>query len=216
MLQASGTTEGETTYSETIVIQTDIINTLSNSSYVTTANIDEDELDTISVGQEAQIEIEALDKIKVTGYVTKISNSGTYSSSGSKFGVTVTFQNDGEILLGMTAKCSIVLEKAENVIAVAKESITESNGKSYVKVKDENGNMTTTEITTGIENDAYVEVKSGLSVGDIVYIEKESNSLNRFKNRQMQGSGNERSQGQGRQNGGEMTPGARGQGNSNN
>ena len=68
----------------------------------------------------------------------------------------------------MTAKCSIVLEKAENVIAVAKESITESNGKSYVKVKDENGNMTTTEITTGIENDAYVEVKSGLSVGDIV------------------------------------------------
>ncbi len=167
-------------------------NTLSISS-----SIDEDELSKISVGQEAEITIEALNKT-VTGYVTKIDNTGTYSSSGSKFGVTVTFENDGNILLGMTAKCSIILEKAENVIAVAKEAISTSNGKSYVKLKDSNGNIQQTEIKIGISNDAYTEVKSGLNEGDIVYIEKSTSSSNgsNFRNRQFQGMNSGNSQGE--------------------
>ena len=161
-------------------------NTLSISS-----SIDEDELSKISIGQEAEITIEALNKT-VTGYVTKIDNTGTYSSSGSKFGVTVTFENDGNILLGMTAKCSIILEKAENVIAVAKEAVSTSNGKSYVKLKDSDGSIKQTEITTGISNDAYTEVKSGLNEGDIVYIEKSTSSNNNFnyRNRQFKENGN--------------------------
>ena len=173
-----------------IVIQS--TNTLSISS-----SIDEDELSKISVGQEAEITIETLNKT-VTGYVTKIDNTGNYSSSGSKFGVTVTFENDGNILLGMTAKCSIILEKAENVIAVAKEAVSTSNGKSYVKLKESNGNIKQTEITTGISNDAYTEVKSGLNEGDIVYIEKSTSSSNgsNFRNRQFQGMNSGNGQGQ--------------------
>lgn len=173
-----------------IVIQS--TNTLSISS-----SINEDELSKISVGQEAEITIEALNKT-ITGYVTKIDNTGTYSSSGSKFGVTVTFENDGSILLGMTAKCSIILEKAENVISVAKEAVSTSNGKSYVMLKDSNGNIKQTEITTGISNDAYIEVKSGLNEGDIVYIEKSTSSSNssKFRNRQFQGMNSGNGQGE--------------------
>ena len=173
-----------------IVIQS--TNTLSISS-----SVDEDELSKISVGQEAEITIEALNKT-VTGYVTKIDNSGTYSSSGSKFAVTITFENNGKILLGMTAKCSIILEKAENVIAVAKEAITTSNGKSYVKLKDLDGSLKQTEITTGISNDAYTEVKTGLNEGDIVYIEKSTSSSNgsNFRNRQFQGMNSGNSKGE--------------------
>ena len=39
-------------------------------------------------------------------------------------------------------------------------------------VKDQNGQAQNIEIETGIEIDAYVEVKSGLSKGDIVLIEE--------------------------------------------
>lgn len=88
--------------------------------------------------------------------------------------------------------------KAENVIAVAKEAVSTSNGKSYVKLKESNGNIKQTEITTGISNDAYTEVKSGLNEGDIVYIEKSISSSNgsNFRNRQFQGMNSGNGQGQ--------------------
>lgn len=149
--------------------------------------IEEDELDIVYVGQEAQIEIEALDKT-VTGYVTKIDNTATYSSSGSNFGVEVEFENDGDILLGMSATCSIVLEKAEDAIAVANEAIQEQGGKKYVTVQNEDGTTEDVEIETGIENDAYTEVISGLNEGDIVLIIEETEETN--TGGQMRGGGN--------------------------
>lgn len=145
--------------------------------------IDEDELDTIYVGQEASIEIEALDNKSVTGYVTKIENTATYSSSGSSFGVDVELKNDGDILIGMTSKCSIILQKSENAIAVATEAITNKNGKKYVNVKKDNGQVEETEIETGIKNDAYTEVKSGLNEGDIVVIENEETGKSKMNGR---------------------------------
>lgn len=73
----------------------------------------------------------------------------------------------------MTSKSSIILQKSENVIVVATEAITNKNGKKYVNVKKDNGQVEETEIETGIKNDAYTEVKSGLNEGDIVVIENE-------------------------------------------
>ena len=61
----------------------------------------------------------------------------------------------------------------------------------------EDGSIKQTEITTGISNDAYTEVKSGLNEGDIVYIEKSTSSSNFFnyRNRQFQGMNSGNSQG---------------------
>lgn len=144
--------------------------------------IEENELDKLKVGQEVSVEIEALDNKNLTGYVTKISNTANYSSSGSTFTVTAQFQNDGEVLLGMSAKCSVILEKAENAIAVAKEAVKESNGTKYVTVRTENGQDKDVEITTGIENDAYIQVKSGLEEGDKVLIEQSEVQQNMQRN----------------------------------
>lgn len=155
-----------------------------------TLSIEEDELNTIHNGQEAQIEIKSLDNKVITGYVINISNSATYSSSGSTFDVTVEFQNDGNILLGMSAKCSIILEKVEDVIAVANEAIINQNNKNYVKVKNDNGDIENVEVEIGISNDAYSEVKSGLSEGDIALIEEnnsQKNQNNRFNSQRMEG-----------------------------
>lgn len=71
----------------------------STDSLEMTLQIEEDELDTIYIGQEARIEVTALQNKTLTGYVTDISNIASYSSSGSTFQVTVGFYNDGEILL---------------------------------------------------------------------------------------------------------------------
>ena len=43
--------------------------------------------------------------------------------------------------------------------------------KSYVKVRDDSGNIVKQEVTTGFSDGVHVEVVAGLSDGDIVLIE---------------------------------------------
>lgn len=65
--------------------------------------VDETKIDSIKLGQEATIEIGAYEDKTLKGYVTKISST----ASNGRFTVTVEFENDGEILLGMTANVTI-------------------------------------------------------------------------------------------------------------
>ncbi len=81
-------------------IQIESTNQLSMS-----ITVDETQVDQISIGDEATIKVSALENKEYTGYVTKISSTAT----NGKFTVTVEFTNDGEISLGMTGTCSIVI-----------------------------------------------------------------------------------------------------------
>ncbi len=151
----------------------------STNSLLISTTVSEDELSKVSVGQEAQITVNALNSKEYTGYITSVSNTADYSSSGSKFDVVVEFENDGEVLLGMKAKCEIVLEKATDCIAIPKEAVTTKNDKSIVYVKDANGKTSTVSVETGISNNAYIEIKSGINEGDTILIEKNSSNSSR-------------------------------------
>src|SRR5574344_363681 len=137
----------------------------------TTVKVSEDELSKIYVGQEAQIEVTSLNKT-YTGYVTNISSTATYSSSGSKFTVTIEFENDGSTLIGMTGKTAIILEKAENAVVVPTEAVTTANGGSTVTVEKDDGTTESVKVETGISNDAYIVIKSGIESGATVQITK--------------------------------------------
>lgn len=165
----------------------------TNNHYVNVAStdllqmqlsVDETQLSEVSLGQEAQIDVSVYDDKPYTGYVTNISNTGTYSSSSgsSSFTVTVQFPNDGEVLIGMSAKCSVILNKAEDVVAVPSEAITTENREKYVTVIDDDGKTEKVQVETGISNDAYTEIKSGLDAGETVQITKSTttNSFNKF------------------------------------
>lgn len=164
----------------------------TNSHYITVQStdiltmsltVDEDELDTVYIGQEAQIDVDVIEDKTYVGYVTYVSNIATYSSNGSKFTVTVEFENDGQISIGMSATCNVVLEKAENAIAVPVEAIYTENRQKYVIVKKDDGTTENITIETGISNDAYTEITSdNLTIGQTILIEEtESNKSNSFK-----------------------------------
>ncbi|MDR0978454.1 MAG: hypothetical protein LBL91_00675 [Lachnospiraceae bacterium] len=134
--------------------------------------------------------------------IDKISDVGTYSSSGSTFSSFVKFTNDGTIKLGMSATAKVILEKAENVMAVPVEAIQTANNSKYVVVVNSDGTTENVIVQTGISNDAYTEIKSGLVEGEIVaYTVTTSNSSNgrggfgvMMQNGGMQGSQSNRRQ----------------------
>ena len=147
----------------------------STETLTISTTVDEDDINVVSVGQEVEITIPAIDKT-YTGYITSIGETATYSSNGSTFNATITFVNDGDVKIGMTAEYEIVLEKAENALVVPIEAVEEENGTKYVVVVKDDGTTENVTVETGISNDAYIEITSGLSEGDIVQVEESTSS----------------------------------------
>lgn len=139
-------------------------------------SISEEDVSKISLGNEVTVTAEAVDG-KYDGEITYISEVGTYSSGNSTFSVKVTFDNDGEVKLGMTGAVSIVLEKAENVIAVPTEAVSTRGNESFVTVMNgDESEMVTVE--TGINNGSYIQIKSGLDEGAQVVVKDTTDSEN--------------------------------------
>lgn len=65
--------------------------------------MDETKIESIQLGQKASIEVTAYEDKILEGNVTHISST----ASNGKFTVTVEFENDGNIMIGMTAKVEI-------------------------------------------------------------------------------------------------------------
>ena len=75
----------------------------SNNLLAVQIKVDETKIDAISLGQEAQINIDAYEDKTIIGNITNISST----ASNGKFECTVEFENDGEVMLGMTASVKI-------------------------------------------------------------------------------------------------------------
>ena len=66
--------------------------------------VDETQINNVDIGKEVAIEVTATSK-KYTGYITHI---GSIATNG-KFDVTIEFENDGDVMIGMTAGVEITI-----------------------------------------------------------------------------------------------------------
>lgn len=151
--------------------------TFTDESSITVAGTDVLKMD-ISVGEDKILDVRngspAVVKIKATGgkyrgNVSFVSDVGEYSGGLSEFTVSVTFDNDGKAKLGMNGRAVISLDKAENVLAVPADAVYSDGDTSYVTIKK--GDKTKdVEVETGLSNDEYTEIRSGLKEGDEVIV----------------------------------------------
>ena len=105
-------------------------------------------------------------------------SSGSSSSSGYEVTVKIKDKNDA-LRVGMTAKCSIILEEVDDVYAVPYDAIqTDSDGNNVIYVMNqETRQKQEIAVTKGMESDYYVEVSGdGLSEGLKVIIPTDEKS----------------------------------------
>ena len=139
------------------------------SNLIVTIDVNESEISNIEEGQEVDIALNADSSKKYTGKINKISSVGTYSSSGTTFPVSVSIENDGDIKIGMSVSCTISIEKKEDVLAVPVSAVQINGDRRYVIVVD-GKDTKEVDVTTGLSDDTYVEIKSGLNEGETVRV----------------------------------------------
>ena len=139
------------------------------SSVLVKINVNESEISNISVGDDVQVVLTSDSSKQYTGKIKKISSVGTYSSSGSTFETLVLIKNDGNIKVGMSVTCTINIEELDGVIAVPIGAVQINGDRRYVVVVD-GKDTNEVDVTTGLSNDSYVEIKSGLTTNDTVRV----------------------------------------------
>lgn len=138
-------------------------------------SVDELDIKDIKVGQDVTFTVDALGGKEYRGKVHKVSVNGTTENGVTVYPVEVTVTEFDEALLpGMNIEASIVTEKVTDVLTVPVSALGRDNV-VYVKGEKTESDDTapdgyyTRHVEVGIVGESYVEIKNGLSEGEIIY-----------------------------------------------
>lgn len=140
-----------------------------------TLTIAVDELDVVSVqeGQPVSITVDALSGLTVEGTVEKIAPVGSGESGVTTYDVKLSFDAAGTgIRAGMNATGEILVASVEDALYIPVEALMTVNDQYCVLTAS--GSYQPVE--TGIMNDEYVQILSGLEAGDLVCYESDASS----------------------------------------
>lgn len=133
--------------------------------------VDEYDLKSINKDTLANITIHALNK-DFDGIVTDIAKEGIFMNGVTFFNTTISIVNEGDILVGMSAEAKVLNESAKDVSILPMTAIKFRDDNSpYVNVKKE-GLIEIVDIELGITDGVNVEIKSGVSFSDKVFVPK--------------------------------------------
>jgi HlyD family secretion protein len=179
--------------------QEDVILEISNlEGMEALVDIDENDIVTVSIGDEAEIEIDALPDVKLKGRVTEIANSAKSSGAGTtdektEFEVKVAVIDPvPELRPGMTASAEIVTEVCDDCLSVPIQSVAvrtlDQLGAEEVEEDDEarftpdsegfieivwvvaDGRAEARQVKTGIQSATHIEINQGLEDDEDVVI----------------------------------------------
>lgn len=142
------------------------------------AEIDEVDVARIKLGQKAIINLDAYPDKPIEGEVNYLAFAAIGTSGGGTAYPTQVILPNNESLsfrIGMNGDIEIVTDQKENVLAIPIEALQYQEGKTLVRVW-ENNKVKQVEVKTGLETDTEVEIVAGLSEGqEIITGEKRPN-----------------------------------------
>lgn len=152
--------------------ETTVVTINPNTSMSVTISVDETDILSVAVGQEASITVSSIGDETYTGSVTEVDKTASSSGGVSVYSVVVTVDKTDEMLSGMSASVYITIEGVENALLLPEDAVQSTSSTSYVYTEydETTGELSgMVEETTGLSNGTYIEITDGLSEGDTVY-----------------------------------------------
>jgi len=158
---------------DTLQEESALITYVKEEDYVLSIDISEEDIPYVKVGDEVTIVFTAYPDDVYTGRIEKIVSTETSEGTATvSYPVTVRVEGDTSALYGgMTGDVTFITDQVTQAVYVSRKAVTQEDGKSYVLVKDDKGEIVPKEVETGFTDGAHIQIVSGLSEGDTVYIE---------------------------------------------
>ena len=150
---------------------TNLLSFFPNEHMEITISVDETDILALKLDQEAEVQVSSVSEDAFTGYVTEINKVADTSSGVTYYSAVVTLDKTDEMLPGMSAEVDVKIEGTENALLIPVDALHQTRDSYYVftsydeETQQYGGRV---EVTIGMQNDNYVEILSGLNVGDTV------------------------------------------------
>ena len=171
---SASTAAVSTQSTETESADTKVLMTICpNQTMTVSISVDESNILSLELGQEAQITVDSIGEDVFAGTVTEIERAGGSSSNGvTSYTAEITLDKNASMLSGMSADVTIKIEGVDNALLIPSDALHQTSTSSYVYTSydpetGEYGGMT--EVSAGLNNGSFVEISSGLQEGDTVY-----------------------------------------------
>lgn len=160
-----------------------VLSLYPNVEMCITIGIDETDILALEEGQEAQVEVSSVGEDVFTGKVTGINKVADISTGVTQYSAEVTLPRAAGMLTGMTADVDVRIEGVEDAIIIPLDALHQTSAISFVyttydpETQQYGGRK---EVTTGMQNEEYVEILSGLEVGETVFYTERQDMFNFF------------------------------------
>lgn len=141
-------------------------------------NVDELQIGALSVGQKVQITADAVADKTYVGTVTRVSMKGSSSGGTTTYPITIRIDDTDGLRPGMNANAEIVVAEANNALVVPNAAVIRGgyvlvskkspSAANAVEDMDAPEGYVYVKVETGVSDDSYTEIKSGLKEDDTV------------------------------------------------
>jgi HlyD family secretion protein len=142
-------------------------------AYHIEVNVDEIDVDRVAIGQPVEITLDALTGVLLSGVVSDIAPTAAGAGGVVTYLVTINIDAPDVVLRpGMSANASIVVERLDEVLMVPNWAIRldRETGRAYVNRLNGDGTVQEVVVETGLRNEQFSQVISGLAEGDRVVV----------------------------------------------
>ena len=124
----------------------------------------------IKVGQEAQVTLDAVPGVTLSGRVDEVDLVGVTTQGVVNYPATVILSNPNDVIRpGMNASVGIVLDQRTDVVLVPNRAVR-TVGRQHVATVLYQGQQVDVPVTIGLTGETQTEVVDGLREGDVVLI----------------------------------------------
>ena len=145
-----------------------------------TISVDESDILSLELGQTVTVSVSSVSEEPFAGTLTEIDRT---SSSSGTYSAVIELEKAAGMLSGMTASVSVRIEGVDDAILIPIEALHQTRSGAYVytsydeETQEYGGRV---DVVTGLENSTYVQIQSGLSVGDTVYYTEQETGFGSF------------------------------------
>lgn len=152
--------------------KTELLRIVPQNTVSVKVSIDELDILSVAVGQDAEITVDALPGRAFSGTVTRIDPNGKNSGGNSKYTITITMDRDPNMLKGMNATAILTVGVTGDVLTLPVAALSQKGGRTVAYTAFDEKTRTLlapVEVTTGVSDGTTVQILGGLEEGMSVW-----------------------------------------------
>lgn len=153
------------------------------SAFQITVNVDEMDVARLRIGLPAEVTLDALPDVTLTGRVERIGPAATTVEGAVAYPVIIVLDpTDAPVRVGMSANVTIRVEELTDQLLIPNwvVRIDQTTGQTYVYRRTPDGNLERVNVRLGVRYEGYSQVLEGLNEGDVLVLPQNAGAGTRF------------------------------------